>query len=191
MLLIVLSCISLNGYSAEQDREADRAALRGILKDFETSINKHDPSILLKHVAPNIIVTFYDATVITNVNEFNDYYKKMMEGPMKIVKNLKTTYTNSAPAVFYGDTAIGYGKTEDHFELMRGLDFKLDGNWSATAIKMDNQWKVVAIHFSTNLFNNALLNDVKKLNKLYGIGGFATGVILMLIITWVRKKKSA
>jgi len=191
IIVIVLSCFSINGYSAEQDREEDRAALRAILKDFEESINKQDTSILLKHVAPNIIVTFYDATVITNIDEFNAYYEKMMNGPLKIVKNLKTTYTNSAPAIFYGDTAIGYGKTVDNFELVRGLNFTLDGNWSATVVKIDNQWKVVTIHFSSNLFDNAILNNVKRVNKLYALGGFIAGVILLLIIGWMRKKKSA
>lgn len=189
-LAILLVSFSSYSFSADADREEDRALLRGILKDFEQSINKKDMSILLKHVSPNIIVTFYDATVITNVDEFNAYYEKMMNGPLKIVKDMSTTYTVSSPATFYGDTAIGYGNTVDNFELMRGLDFTLNGKWSATAVKVDGQWKVASIHFSSNLFDNALLNNVKDANRLFAAGGFIIGIILLLLISWMRKKKS-
>jgi len=191
ILILLLASLPLTGYCTEQDREEDRASLRAIVKDFEEGINKKDMSILLKHVSPNVIVTFYDGTVITSIDEFNAYYEKMMEGPLRIVKDLKTTYTINAPATFYGDTAIGHGKTADNFELMRGLNFTLNGNWSATAVKVDNQWKVASIHFSSNLFDNELLNNVKKTNKLYATGGFTAGVLLLLIVSWFRKKQSA
>jgi hypothetical protein len=109
----------------------------------------------------------------------------MIKGATPIVRKLTTTATLGGPAVFYGDTAIAFGTTVDRFELTDGLDFTLNANWSTTVVKTDGQWRVAALHFSTNLFDNALLNAARRL-AMYAAGG---AFLLGIVLTWLVMRK--
>jgi hypothetical protein len=60
-----------------------------------------------------------------------------------------------------------------------------------TAQKKGGQWKVIALHFSSDLFDNPLLNTATRMNKIMGAGGIAVGLILMLIIGRIRRKSAS
>ena len=60
-----------------------------------------------------------------------------------------------------------------------------------TAQKKEGEWKVFLVRFSTNLFDNQLLNSANDMNKIMGAGGVVVGVLLMFVIGRVRKKPAA
>jgi len=101
------------------------------------------------------------------------------------------TATLGGPAVFYGDSAIAYGTATDTFELSEGLKFTLNSNWSTTAVKDNGQWKVAALHFSTNLFDNPLLNNAKRAMWIAAVIAFVVGLaVAWLLARMLRKKPS-
>ncbi len=178
--LITLMLFIAPGAWAEEDAHADdRQALLSILGDIEKALNDRNMAGVTQHLAPTAIITYQDATVTQGINEANDYYKRMMEGAGAIVKEFSTKAEVGAPAVFYGDTAVAFGRNTDTFVLARGLEFTLHGNWSTTLHKIDGQWKVVAIHFSTNLFDNPMLSAATRLKWIMFVGGLLAGIVLM------------
>lgn len=170
---------------------ADRESLLVILGGIEGALNTRDMTSALKYLDDNVIITYHDATVTQGHDAAMAYYNRMMEGSAAIVTEFNTVASVGAPAVFHGDTATAYGTTVDKYVLAAGLEIDLDANWSMTAQKKDGEWKVIALHFSTNLFDNQLLNSANKMNKIMAAGGVVLGVLLMLVIGRVRRKSAA
>lgn len=174
---------------ATAGRPEDRQQLRVLLGNVEAAISNLQVEEVIKLMHPDVIVTWQNAEVSRGPDQIRAYYNRMMKGSAPIVKKFSTQATLGGNAAFYGDTAIAYGTTVDNFELMEGLNFSLRGNWSTTVVKTeDGQWKIAALHFSTNLFDNPLLNKAKQLAWYMGLGGLLAGVLLMMLIGRLRKK---
>lgn len=188
---VLLSMPVLPALAQDDPYAADREALLVVLGDIEAALNARDLAGALKHLDDEVVITYYDATVTRGPDEAAAYYKRMMEGAGAVLTEYSTKATVGAPAVFHGDTAIAYGTTNDSYVLARGLEFDLEGHWSTTLQKQDGQWVVVALHFSSNLFDNPLLNSANRLNRIFGIAGFALGLLVMWIIGRFRRKSAA
>ncbi|MEN8180079.1 MAG: hypothetical protein ABFS39_15865 [Pseudomonadota bacterium] len=110
----------------------------------------------------------------------------MTKGPDAPIKKLTTQATIGGPAYFHGnDMAIGYGTAVDQVELQSGQSFSLDVAWSATLIKQQGIWKAAAIHFSTNVLDNAILRKVR--NMIWWAGG--GGILVGLVVGWLLGKR--
>ena len=175
----------------DDPRAADREALLVILSGVEDALNARDMTGALKYLDDNVIITYHDATVTQGPDAALEYYNRMMEGSAAVVTEFSTVASVGAPAVFHGDTATAFGTTVDKYVLAAGLEINLDADWSMTAQKKDGEWKVLALHFSTNLFDNQLLNSANDMNKIMGAGGVVVGVLLMFVIGRVRRKSTA
>lgn len=169
-------------------RVEDRQQLRVLLDAMEAGLNQLDIDALLKLAQPDVVITWQNAEVSRGQEQVRAYYNRMIKGAAPIVRKLTTKATLGGPAVFYGDTAVAYGTNVDRFELTDGLDFSLNANWSTTVVKTDGVWKVAALHFSTNLFDNALLGAAKRLTWLAAGGAFLAGIVLMWLVMRGRRK---
>lgn len=194
MLVVRLACAlilcALAFPSAAQDdpHAADRTALKAMLADIEKALNQQNIQAALKHLHADVIITYYNAEVTQGHDEAVAYFNRMMEGAGAIVKEHSTKAEVGAPAVFVGDTAVAYGTTTESYKLAAGLEFTLQGNWSTTVQKQDGQWRVRAIHFSTNLFDNPLLNNAQRMGWWTAGGGFVAGLVVMWMLGKVRRR---
>jgi ketosteroid isomerase-like protein len=190
-LLLCLSnswAATMPALDATAGRVEDRQQLRVLLGNVESAISKLDVEEVIKLMEPDVIVTWQNGEVSRGPDQIRAYYNRMMKGSAPIVKKFSTKATLGGNAAFYDDSAIAYGTTVDRFELMEGLDFTLNGNWSTTVVKKNGQWKIAALHFSTNLFDNPLLNKAKQMAWVAAGAGVLAGMLLMLLIGRMRRK---
>lgn len=187
----ILAFAPLTGVAQDDPHAADREALLVILSGMEDALNAQDLSAALQYLDDDIIITYQDSTVTQGLDGATEYYNRMMEGAAAIVSEFSTEASVGAPAVFHGDTAVAYGTTVDRYVLARGLEMTLNANWSMSAQKKDGEWKVIALHFSTDLFDNPLLNNSRRLTRIVGVAGVVVGMLIMWIIGRVRRKRSA
>lgn len=181
----------LASMAQDESHDADRDALIVILGGIEAALNAQDLSQALEYLDDNVIITYQDSTVTQGHSGATEYYNRMMEGAGAIVSDFSTKATVGAPAVFHGDTAVAYGTNVDHYVLTAGLEMDLNANWSMTARKVDGEWKVIALHFSSDLFDNPLLNNSRRLTRIVGVAGVLAGMFLMWLIGWMRRRRSA
>jgi ketosteroid isomerase-like protein len=192
----IINCLSLLlllGFtvtSQAQDHEQDRATMRAMLSDIEQALNAQDFDAVLKHVHEDAVITYYNAEVTQGHAAARDYYQRMIASSNAVVKEFSTKGEPSAPSIIYGNTAVAYGTTVEKYKLTGGLEFTLNGRWSTTLLKSDDEWKVVALHFSTNLFDNPLLNNAKRSVWISGSIAFVVGVLLMFGIGRLRARKA-
>ena len=189
-LCLLFGFASVTSLAQDDPRQADREAMLVVLTGIETALNERDLSSALRYLHENVVITYHDATVTRGPQGAMDYYNRMMEGAAAIVTDYSTVAKVSDHAIFYGDTAVAYGTTVDNYVLARGLEFTLNANWTATVVKENGEWLVAALHFSTDLFDNPLLNSSRNMTRMVGVGGLLIGMLLMWIIGRMRKKSA-
>ena len=54
--------------------------------------------------------------------------------------------------------------------------------------KIDGQWKIVALHLSSNVFTNPLLAEAEQMVYYAAGGGLLTGLALMFLILRLRRR---
>ena len=165
--------------------------LRALRDDALAAFHRRDIEGVMKHVHERIIFTPLDAEVCHGADEVRAYYQKMMEGPAAIVKDLTVEMTVDQLSSLHGeDTAIAAGTAAGSFELMAGLSFTTNDRWSATLVKQDGRWQVASLHFSSDLFDNPLLNAARKSRTIAAIVAVLVGLLIGYFIGRKRSPKA-
>lgn len=165
-------------------RVEDRLALRTLLERMEKGIASLDIDLTTSLMQPEIVVTWQNAEVSKGLEQVRAYHNRMVKSANPIVKAYSVKATLGGPAVFYGDSAIAWGTSVETYELSDGLKFTLNANWSTAAVKKDGEWKVAALHFSTNLFDNPILKNAERFVWIAGL----IGLLLGLAAAWALSK---
>jgi ketosteroid isomerase-like protein len=176
-------------YASDDPHVQDRAAMRALLSDIETAMNSKNFDIAMKHLDQNVVITYLTAEVTVGPEQARDYYNKMIGGSNALIKGFRTKGEVSAPATFYGNTAVAYGTTEETYSFADGVDFDFKGHWTATLHKNNGDWKIVALHFSTSITDNPLLNDAAQYTRIVGIVTFVIGIALSLVVMWLVRRR--
>lgn len=171
-------------------REGDRQQLLSVLSAVEDALNQQDFEAVKAFVHPDATVTFHDAEVAQGVEGLEAYFNDKLGGSSAVLKSFSTKAQVDAPATFYDDIAIAYGRTADQFVFATGNEFQLESRWTATVRKEQGDWKILAVHFSVNMFDNPLLNTAKDRMLTVALIAFFLGLLLMyLIYRFALKRK--
>jgi uncharacterized protein (TIGR02246 family) len=175
--------------AAEGDsREEDRKLLRALMAEAEAGLNAQNIDRFTALMAEDVTVSWLNAEVSRGKPDVKAYYQRMVGGPGTILKKYVTRVTLSRPARFYGDIAIADGKAADEFYPHARSEFRLDSNWTSTMRKIDGEWKIVALHLSSNVFTNPLLAEAERMVYYAAGGGLAAGLVLMFLILRLRRR---
>ena len=194
--LCVALMLSSPTWAEEVDAHAkDRQQLRALLEESTRGINEQNIELLAKHVDETAIVTWLNNEVSHGPQGVRDYFARMVGDGKDAVLSRYTTQTKlGEPARFYGnDLAVANGTMEDTFmPHARGV-FNFHSNWTVTLAKKTGEWKIVSLNFSTNTFNNALIDELKQRILMAGAIGLVLGLVLALLLAfgwnkWHRRK---
>lgn len=146
--------------------------LRALQKTMEDALNARDLDALLANVDDKLVFTAMNAESGYGKEHVRDYFNRMLNGPDKIVDNIKVDFVPDGLATFYGpDVAVSAGNADSHYDLTNGMKFDVNARWTATLVRKDGKWLVAAFHYSTNMFKNPVLDAQRKWMMIAGIGG--------------------
>jgi ketosteroid isomerase-like protein len=159
--------------------------------EMMAAFKSRDIDSLLKHVHPNIVVTWQNAEVSRGRDGVRKFYQAMMEGESSRVKNVTAELGVDEISMLYGDDmAIAFGTLNENFELRSGLTFDLANRWTATVVRDQGQWQLAAFQVSTNMFENGLQDRLLQWNTIKSGGvAFAVGTVLGLTIMSVLRRR--
>jgi ketosteroid isomerase-like protein len=186
----LLQAQELNTASEDPVHDELRALRDGMFDAFQ----KKDIERMLTYLHKDVVVTYQNAEVSRRHAGVRDFHRRMNEGENRAVKSLESVFKVDELSIIYGDdTAVAFGSMEDEFELTSGMDFSLKSRWTATLVKEDGRWLVAALHASTNMFDNGVMNLLIKWNsiKVGAIAllmGLVLGLIVPKLVTRVRKR---
>lgn len=190
LLLLLVLCLSFTTQASLADEEADRAQLREMLLNVEKAINDRDLSSVIDYFLPNSVVVFQNKTVLTGPEELQNFFTSMLGSDNSILTNIESAASISAPANFYAsDTAVAHGELVDNYSFRGGSEMELTSVWTTTVVRIDEQWRVAALHFSANVFDNPLIDKSKNMLIWSALGGILFGAVLMWLLMRRRKPK--
>ena len=189
LLFVLLLMSFVTAHSDEDDHSADREQLKQILSSIEESLNTLQLDKLLSHFDDQAVLSFMTTEVANGKDGILDYYDKMFNLPDSPLKSYHTKATLDGHAQFHGDTSVASGRTQDSFELADGRQYQFNTRWLATAVKKQGQWKVVALDFSVDPFDNVILDEIGLQMFNYALLAFFAGLAIMFVITRLLHKK--
>jgi ketosteroid isomerase-like protein len=189
-LALVVLVQPLQIQAQEDLHHDDRVALLKILTEVEAAINEQDIEHLIREMRPDCTVTWWNAEISRGHEQIRAYYKRMVKDDGRIISKYTTKAKLGDHARFLGssgDTAVADGSMEDTFyPIIRG-PFSLNSRWSVTLSKSsEGDWKIVSLHLSSNVFNNVLIDELKKAMWLVGVAAMAIGGLA----GWLRGRRS-
>jgi ketosteroid isomerase-like protein len=192
LIVFVLISLGFNAIAADTDAktEATHNELRALRDGLLDAMNKGDIERELTFLHTNVVITWHNAEVSRGREGVRAYYNRLTGGPGKMVEKFSTQLKVDELTILHGEnTGISFGSSVEHFELAGGRAFDLNGRWTATLVKDGGKWLIASLHVSTNIFDNVILDMVKKRAVLAIVVVFAAGVAIGWFIGRGRKSR--
>jgi ketosteroid isomerase-like protein len=178
--------------TADQSRvEQTHNDLRALKDRLVAAINQKNEAALLAELGRNVRVTTMDNRLSVGPDGASAYYREMMVGAKRIVKDMSLNATPDDLSILYADgrIAVATGTSDAHMELAGGKTLDVPLRWTATLDNQDGQWKVAAAHFSANMFDNPIMAGVQSLAYWLAAAAGLVGLLLGWLIG--RRRKTA
>ncbi len=173
----------MRAFAADENREADHAALRALRDKVTTAIDKQDTKALATCFAKEFAFTAVTQTVLTNEAQVQEFFDRMFRASDAPLASLKSEPKADILTRFVdANTGVCYGSTRDTYTLKSGKEVVMNARWSATVVKENGEWKVALAHVGTDFLDNPVLEGVKKLARNLGLGAGAGGLAVGLVI---------
>ena len=195
--LIMVLCLTVSGmsYAASggSGTPADHEQLRALLEHLRDAINSRDIDALTPYLHAPFAATMITQDLVSTPDQLKNYFQRWMEGDSAMVKKLTITPEADDLTNIYDDKyGIVHGTNIENYELVTGNNYTIHSRWTATVIKDQGQWKLLAIHSGVNFLDNPVMDAVtdETLTMAFIAGGM--GVVTGFLIAWlIRRKKLA
>jgi hypothetical protein len=192
--LWLAACVFGSGVAVAQTapdpRDGDHEALRALMRTATEAVNTRKFDLLAPRLHAGFTVIAVDSTKLVGVDAFRTYWNGLFDGPDAPLIAMETRPVADELTFFLGDSVgVVYGTSEDTFTFRKNAVFKegekrsMKTRWSAAVVKEGDAWKLVNVHFSTNPFDNPMLDAatgaVKRTAVLAGVAGLLLGLLLM------------
>lgn len=161
--------------------------LRVLKATMEKALNEMDIETVIANVTEDVVFTTMNGDVARGRDGIRKYFETMMKGPNPRVISVRAKFEADDLSRLYGrDFATSFGSSKDHYTLARGESFVVEARWSGTMVRRAGRWLIANFHYSTNMFDNPVLDAQRKVMLLV-----ATGVagVLMLIAFFVGRAR--
>jgi hypothetical protein len=191
LFVLILSCLNSQAADVDPKIEATHNALRALRDGLLDAMNKGDIERELTYLHTNAVITWHNAEVSRGRDGVRTYYDRLTGGPNKMVDKFSAEVKVDELTILHGEnTGISYGSSIEHFTLTSGRSFDLKGRWTATLVLENGKWLIASLHASTNLFDNVMLDFVKKRALAAVVILFVIGAAFGWLIGRRRKVKT-
>lgn len=194
LLLTFLLCVggSLSAFVADDNREADHAALRALRDKISQAIDSQDIKALASCFAKEFAFIAVNQTVVTNETQMQEFFDQMFHSKDALVTSMKTEPKADIPTRFVdANTGVCYGSSKDTYTMKSGKVVEMNIRWTATVVKENGEWKVAVVHVGTDFLNNPVLEGVEKFTKVVGlvagVGGLLVGLLAGRLLGRAKK----
>ena len=157
--------------------------LRALRAAMEKALNEGDVDGLVEHVTPDVVFTTMNGDVVRGADAVREYYTRMMKGEDRVVDSVTAHFEPDALSILYGrHMAVAFGSTDDHYELAGGRTFDIAARWTATLVRRAGAWKIAAFHYSTNMFDNPILQAQRSFLIKVAIAAVLLAFVVALLI---------
>ena len=183
VVLVSAALMSLSLATASAEPEA----ILAIMKDVEQATNTRDVTAILKHANDGIVMVSKNGEIVVGKKALAAYLEKML-GALPSLKEIKSATRDPHVWMAAADMAIVDGRSDDYYAFTSGLSFSMTTNWSATVVKHNGTWRIAALHFSFNLFDNSVLNAAQRAAYIAAAIAFMLGALLSMLSVIIKNR---
>lgn len=159
--------------------------LRALRTEVIAAITKGDNEAVMKHVHPNVVVTWQNAEVCRGVQGLRDFFNKMAKDTFRGYKVPPTP--DDLTILHGGDTGVSFGHIVAEYNLL-GKILEFRSRYTATLVKENGRWLLASYHVSLNALDNPIIGAAKQSLLWVGVGAGGLGLVVGLIFG--RRKKA-
>lgn len=146
----------------------DEGDLNKLMTEAAEVFNNGDHNSLVKYLADDFTLITMDNMKYSSLEEFKeayDFFFNSGESPligMSVIPNIDGT------PFFMNDNAVLLnGTAHETYYFADATVRSLTTRWTAVALKVNDEWKIKQLHFSSNIFDNPVVNELKS--QLYDL----------------------
>jgi ketosteroid isomerase-like protein len=178
LLLVLLPMVFASSALRAQDIDAEtRNAIMAIINDVERATQNRDVNAVLKHAAEGVVMVSKNGEIVVGKVALKAYLEKMI-GAAPTLKELRSTLKDPRLMSPQRGLVIADGRSDDYYAFTSGLTFEITTCWTAAMVREAAGWKIAALHFSFNLFDNPLLSVARRMMLWAGALALAAGAAL-------------
>lgn len=171
----------------DEARKADHDALRALLVQSAAALNARNLDAAAPLLDPGLTLITVDNQKLVGLDAVKKYYAGLFEGPSAMLTKMEVKPVADDLTRFISDTSgVVYGVSDDTYTFRDGDVRTMKTRWSAVVQKEGDAWKLVNVHFSSNLLDNPMLDAAKasvtKAALLAGLVGLVVGALLMALL---------
>lgn len=175
----------------ESRAEALHQELRELRATMERALNDRDLDTIVANVTDDVLFTTMNGDVVRGPEMIREYFEKMLSGPDAVVDTVTSSFVaDDLSLLVEDDVAIAFGHSDDHYVLKNGMDFRAKARWSATLVRRDDHWFIANFHYSTNMFDNPVL-DAQRSTLIKGSVVVAIAALLVGFFAGRARGRSA
>lgn len=181
--LVCAILLALGSPALAQD-EAVHDEIRALRDRAIASFEARDAEALLADLDDRVIFTAMNNETVTGKDQLRDYYARMMDGSAGLVSDLQVTFETDALATLLAgnQAAVASGSVIAAFKMRAGPEFTVPLRWTATLAQEAGTWKIVALHFSANIFDNPIDTALRRYLWLILAAAVAIGLVAGLFL---------
>jgi ketosteroid isomerase-like protein len=173
-------------------QEADHAALRKLKDDVTNAINTRNLAAVDGMLHKPFLSTVITQESFNETGKLRSWFDDLFSRPLLRLRHFRIEAEADEMAQIYtGTFAVARGSTKERYELADGRGFDFDGRWTATAIKTNGQWKVLAIHAGTNFLDNPVINAIERHTMTLAAISTAMGVFVGFLLGFFLRRRQA
>lgn len=183
---------SAPGSAVALSPEVLHQGLRDLNTKMQKALNEMDIDTLLANVTEDVVFTTMNGDRVRGRDGIRKYFEKMMKGPDRVVSSIESHFEADDLSHLYGnDLAVAFGTSKDRYHMAGGDTFEVRPLWTGTMVRRDGKWLIANFHYSTNMFDNPVLDAQRKLLVLGGGGVAAVLAVVAFLLGLALGKKRA
>jgi hypothetical protein len=193
LALAIALCVMLLGrplLAQNVSQAADHEALRKLKTDVITAINTRNVQSMDTLLHKPFMSTLITQDSFTDIDRLKAYFDDLFtRSVLRINKITMEAEPDESAQIYTGTFAVARGGTKEVYELGDGRTYTIPGRWTATTIKDNGQWKVLAVHTGVNFIDNPVMTAVEKSTLYFGAGGVALGAVIGFLLGFLIRRK--
>ena len=162
---------------------AFRVAIQSAFNKVGETGRPEDMPPLLELVHTNVILTAMNGQSVRGKSGIMEYFKHHMIDEGHSVKRLHHDFhADDLSILLKPDVAINRGTSLGTYVFTDGKEFQVHTRWTATMVKEEGRWTVVAFQFGPSIFDNPVINAavgwIYKAATMAGVLGLLVGVMV-------------
>jgi ketosteroid isomerase-like protein len=180
-LVVLLSATISRAQDANE--VADHEALRKLKTDVVDAINTQNFEAMDTLLHKPFLATVVTQDSFNDINAMKAYFQQLFTRNLLRINRIQMRAdADELSQIYTGTFAVARGRTVERYELADGRGFDIAGRWTATAMKEDGKWTVLAVHDGTNFLDNPVINAIERKLVTFAGAGAASGAVLGFLL---------